>query len=123
MSGFDTVAKTVAGKTIAAIVHAAEAADDGKRKIAQAVRRRLGEAADNLPVVTVLSGRDLDLALGRSHVIHAALVAGAGSRIFLERWRRLCVYRGAIAMNVAPLDPEAAGIDDDTNPQDCERNV
>ncbi|WP_084327336.1 RNA-binding protein [Salinarimonas rosea] len=122
VSGFDTVVKTVGSKTIASLVHASEAADDGKRKIAQALRRRLGETAERIPVVTELSVDDLDLALGRSHVIHAALVAGAGSRIFLERWRRLCVYRGTIAMNAAPLDPEGAGLDDETNPQDRERN-
>ncbi|WP_443726257.1 RNA-binding protein [Salinarimonas chemoclinalis] len=122
VSGFDTVVKTVGSKSIACLVHASEAADDGKRKVAQALRRRLGETAERIPVVTELSVDDLDLALGRSRVIHAALVAGAGSRIFLERWRRLCVYRGAIAMNAAPLDPEGAGLDDDTNPQDRERN-
>lgn len=122
VTGFDTVVKTVAGKTLAAIVHASEAAEDGRRKIAQAVRRRLGEAAAEIPVVTELSGHDLDLALGRSHVIHAALVAGAGSRPFLERRRRLCVYRGSIAMTAAPLDPDEAGTDDDTNAQDRERN-
>jgi len=123
VTGFDTVARTVVSKPVAAIVHASEAAEDGKRKTAQAARRRLGDAAERIPVVTELSGDDLDLALGRSHVIHAALVAGAGSRIFLERWRRLCVYRGSIAMTAAPLDPDEAGIDDGTNPQDCERNV
>ena len=32
---------------------------------------------------------ELDLALGRAHVIHAALVAGAASDGFLARWRRL----------------------------------
>lgn len=124
VTGFDTVVKTIGGKQrIAAVVHASEAADDGKRKIGQAVRRRLGDAADAVPIVTDLSGHDLDLALGRSHVIHAALVAGAGSQLFLERRRRLCVYRGSIAMTVAPLDPDEADPSADTNPQDCERNV
>ncbi|WP_349369648.1 RNA-binding protein [Salinarimonas sp.] len=122
VTGFDTVVKTIVSKPIAALVHAAEAAEDGKRKIAQALRRRLGDAAERIPVVTELSGHDLDLALGRSHVIHAALVSGAGSRVFLERWGRLSVYRGSIAMAAAPLDPEEADADD-TNPQDCERNV
>ncbi|MGJ3265047.1 MAG: RNA-binding protein [Salinarimonas sp.] len=122
VTGFDTVVKTVGSKSIAALVHASEAAEDGKRKIGQALRRRLGETAERIPIVMELSVDDLDLALGRSHVIHAALVAGAGSRIFLERWRRLCVYRGTIAMTAAPLDPEAGGPDDDTNPQDRERN-
>jgi hypothetical protein len=39
----------------------------------------------------------LDLALGRSHVIHAALVAGAGSDGFLNRWHRYRTFRGTDA--------------------------
>ncbi|TVR09388.1 MAG: RNA-binding protein [Salinarimonadaceae bacterium] len=112
VTGFHKVEGAAQGETIAALVHAAEAAPDGRRKIGQALRRRHGEADESIPVIDFLSGDDLDLALGRSHVIHAALVAGAGSRGFLERWRRLCVFRGSIAMNDAPHEEER---DDDEN--------
>lgn len=115
ITGFHKVEGAAQGESLAAIVHAAEAAPDGRRKIAQALRRRLGEAAESVPVIDFLSGDDLDLALGRSHVIHAALVAGAGSRGFLERWRRLCVFRGSIAMADAPRE-EGRGEDDENEP-------
>jgi hypothetical protein len=36
--------------------------------------------------------RRVDMALGRDHVIHAALVAGAGTAGLLARWRRLHVF-------------------------------
>lgn len=120
VTGFGKVEAAAASGDVVAIVHAAEAAADGRRKIAQALRRRLGEASMSIPVVDVLESHDLDLALGRSHVIHAALVAGAGSVLFIERWRRFCVYRGSLAMPAAPLDE--VGDVDDTNPQDHERN-
>lgn len=120
VTGFGKVEAAAAGGGIVAVVHAAEAAADGRRKVSQALRRRLGEAASSIPIVDVLESHDLDLAMGRSHVIHAALVAGAGSALFIERWRRLCVYRGSLAMHAAPLDE--AGDVDDTNPQDRERN-
>jgi uncharacterized protein len=107
VTGFHKVESAIGSDTIVALVHAAEAAEDGRRKIAQALRRRLGESYTTVPVIESLSGEDLDLALGRSRVIHAALVAGAGSRGFLERWRRLCVFRGSIPMAEAPLDEEA----------------
>jgi predicted RNA-binding protein YlxR (DUF448 family) len=117
VTGFHKVESAIDGGTVVAIIHAAEAAEDGRRKIAQALRRRLGEGDGSIPVIDSLPGEDLDLALGRSHVIHAALVAGAGSKGFLERWRRLCVYRGSIAMAAAPLaeddrtdDNEPAGL-------------
>jgi hypothetical protein len=37
----------------------------------------------------------LDLALGRSNVIHAALLAGPASRTFLSRSQTLVRYRSA----------------------------
>jgi len=107
VTGFQKVESTIGSGTVVALLHAAEAAEDGRRKLAQALRRRLGEDMDTIPVIDSMSGDDLDLALGRSRVIHAALVAGAGSRGFLERWRRLCVFRGSIPMADAPLDEDA----------------
>lgn len=93
------------GRTrVAALVHAAEAAADGRRKLAQALHRgrQGGDSAlqqghigppDDIPVIDCFGGKDLDLALGRTHVIHAALVAGTGSDGFMTRWRRLARYR------------------------------
>lgn len=103
ITGFHKVESALEAGEAIALIHAAEAAEDGRRKLLQALRRRFGDQASTIPIVESLSGSDLDLALGRSHVIHAALVAGAGGKGFLERWRRLCVYRGSIAVSAAPL--------------------
>jgi uncharacterized protein len=94
ITGFAKVESALAEKPVAALVHAAEAAEDGRRKLAGQLRKRFGDAIYNFPVIQDLSNDDLDLALGRSHVIHAALVAGAGSDGFLNRWRRYRFYRG-----------------------------
>ncbi len=110
ITGFHKVEAALGSESIVALIHAAEAAEDGRRKIAQALRRRPGGDLRSIPVIDLMAGEDLDLALGRSRVIHAALVAGAGSKGFLERWRRLCVFRGSIAMADAPLD-EGEGLD------------
>ena len=47
------------------------------------------------PVVTALTSEQLDLALGRSNVIHAALLAGPASKTFLSRSQILVRYRMA----------------------------
>jgi hypothetical protein len=47
------------------------------------------------PVVTALTSEQLDLALGRSNVIHAALLAGPASKTFLSRSHVLVRYRMA----------------------------
>lgn len=97
ISGFAKVEAAIAEKPLAALIHAADASPDGRRKLAARLRKRLGEAIYGFPVIQDLSNDELDLALGRSHVIHAALVAGAGSDGFLNRWRRYRSYRGTDA--------------------------
>jgi hypothetical protein len=47
------------------------------------------------PIVTALTSEQLDLALGRSNVIHAALLAGPASKTFLSRSHILVRYRMA----------------------------
>src|SRR5918994_5528036 len=93
VAGFAKVEAVIGSGSVAALLHAREAAPDGRRKLAGALRKGAGDAISALPIVDELSGDELDLALGRSHVIHAALVAGAGSEGFLARWRRLRAYR------------------------------
>ena len=103
ITGFQKVESAITDKPIVALIHAAEAADDGRRKLANQLRKRLDGAISGFPVVQDLSNDELDLALGRSHVIHAALVAGAGSDGFLNRWHRYRSYSG--------LDADQAGLD------------
>ena len=93
VTGFAKVEAALAEKPIAALIHAQDAGADGRRKLTGALRKSSRDAISAPPVVDDLSGDELDLALGRSHVIHAALVAGAGSEGFLARWRRLRAYR------------------------------
>ena len=126
VTGFAKVEAAIAGGHVAALVHAAEAAEDGRRKLAGALRRRQGDAISAIPVIDDLAGLDLDLALGRPNVIHAAIVAGAGGDGFLARWRRLRSYRGSGADQAALLD-EHGGADHmtpnaDAMPQELTRN-
>ncbi|MET7243942.1 RNA-binding protein [Methylobacterium sp. EM32] len=98
VTGFTKVESAVDSPTgVKALVHASDASPDGRRKLAQALRRRYGDAISRIPVLDDLSGEELDMALGRDHVIHAALVAGAGTAGLLARWRRLHVFRGGTA--------------------------
>jgi hypothetical protein len=46
-----------------------------------------------IPVVTTLTSAELDLALGRANVIHAALLAGPASKTFLQRSQILVRYQ------------------------------
>jgi hypothetical protein len=114
VTGFGKVEATIAEKPIVALIHAMEAAEDGRRKLANGLRKRLGGAISGFPVIMDLSEDELDLALGRPHVIHAALVAGAGSDGFLMRWHRYRSYRGDVAEPASPSDE--AGDPNDIEP-------
>jgi uncharacterized protein len=100
VTGFTKVEAAIGSSRppVLAIIQAADAADDGVRKIEQALRRRFG--ADGLADGAVLVSRDftareLDLAIGGAHVIHAALLAGPAAEGALERVRLLARYRQA----------------------------
>lgn len=90
VTGFAKVEAALAHDQVVALLHAAEAAPDGVRKLDAALRRRDGGTT---PVVRILSSAQLDLALGRPNVVHAALLAGPSSETFLARIKRLQRFR------------------------------
>jgi predicted RNA-binding protein YlxR (DUF448 family) len=83
--------------SIQALIHASDGAADGIRKLDALAGQNPGINDDSnpLPVVTALTSEQLDLALGRSNVIHAALLAGPASKTFLSRSHILVRYRMA----------------------------
>lgn len=93
--GFAKVETAVAREPLAGIVHAAEAGADGVSKLTAALKRRFGGEI-GCPVVRIFAGPQLDLALGRSNVIHAALLSGRAAEIFIERASALGRYRGEV---------------------------
>jgi len=82
---------------VQALIHASDGAADGIRKLDALVRPNPGinDESDPFPIIKALTSEQLDLALGRSNVIHAALLAGPASRTFLSRSQLLVRYRMA----------------------------
>ena len=79
---------------VAAILSASDGSPEGARKIAAAAaRRQTGENAPEIPVIAAFTSAQLDLALGRSNVVHAALLAGPASNGFLARCQSLERFR------------------------------
>ncbi len=101
ISGFSKVEETLkslpAQTSVRALIHASDGAADGIRKLDAMVRQNAGinDESNQFPVVTALTSEQLDLALGRSNVIHAALLAGPASKTFLSRSQILVRYRMA----------------------------
>jgi uncharacterized protein len=114
ISGFAKVADALdrhGRDPIRALIHASDGGTDGIRKLDAMVRQngRNRDQTAEIPVVNALNSEQLDLALGRSNVIHAALLAGSASDTFLSRSHMLVRYRMAdddgIAAKAAKKSP------------------
>jgi hypothetical protein len=90
-AGFGKTETALAHDRVVGVIHAAEAAPDGVRKLDAAQRRLTPEG--KIVVISGLTSAQLDLALGRANVIHAALLAGPASDTFLARFQRLERFR------------------------------
>jgi hypothetical protein len=97
VAGFAKVEGALQGHQAVALIHAADGAADGIRKLDAILRQNTGKDGESpeFPVIGVLTSEQLDLALGRSNVIHAALLAGAAGKTFLSRSQFLVRYRMA----------------------------
>ena len=93
VGGFAKVEAALARDDVLALIHASDAAEDGKRKLMAAIRRARTEESGEIEVISIFAGTDLDLALNRPNVVHAALLAGPGSETFLSRVKRLQRFR------------------------------
>ena len=94
VSGFGKVAGALEQGEINVLVEAVDGSEDGRRKLLQSARRGEGLTGRNPKIVAIFTSSQLDLALGRTNVIHAALATGGPSEAFLSRCVRLTLYRG-----------------------------
>jgi predicted RNA-binding protein YlxR (DUF448 family) len=89
--GFGRIDRALLRERIVGLLHAVEAAPEGVRKLNAALNRR--EDAADIAVIDGFTTAQLDLALGRANVIHAALLVGPESETFLARAARLDCFR------------------------------
>mgnify|MGYP000173178573 CR=1 FL=1 len=101
VAGFGKVEDALERGQAVALLHASDGAADGIRKLdaKRTAAIRQIDAGQNeitgIPVISVLTSAELDLALGRSNVIHAAVLAGPAGETFLSRSQVLVRYRMA----------------------------
>jgi predicted RNA-binding protein YlxR (DUF448 family) len=105
VAGFAKVAVALQEGSVTALLHAGDAAADGVRKLNAAALRQTTDRGEQIPVIDIFSGVQLDLALGRSNVIHAALVTGPESATFLARSLKLARFRTGISGDAADRNP------------------
>jgi len=93
VTGYEKVLAEITAGRLAVLIGARDGSEDGQRKLAGALRARyaaLGKA--EAPVLKPLWGDEMDLALGRTNVVHAALTKGSMERKVLGDLARLECY-------------------------------
>jgi predicted RNA-binding protein YlxR (DUF448 family) len=101
VSGFTKAEDAIGQRDMVALLHASDGAADGIRKLDAKLDAQTRQTAENtgkshdVPVIAALTSEELDLALGRSNVIHAAVLAGPAGKTFLSRSQILVRYRTA----------------------------
>ena len=90
-SGFSKTESALRSHAASVLLEASDAAVDGRGKLERIYARTAGGGG----VLTGLfDSTQLGLALGRPHVIHAALARGAATDAFVARCRKLAQFRG-----------------------------
>lgn len=103
-TGFDKLDALVAKSPVAVLLHAREASPDGAGKLDRkyaAVSRANGREPR---IVTLFTLEQLSLAIGRSNVVHAALIQGGATEKFLSEAGRLERYRPALVEEIGTPD-------------------
>jgi uncharacterized protein len=100
---------TASKRNLAGLMHASDGARDGVSKLDRLLDGVLGDQGKSVARINLFDSRQLDLALGKTNVIHAALTVGPASAAFLAKVERLTLYRSAPGASKAV--PAAAGAD------------
>jgi predicted RNA-binding protein YlxR (DUF448 family) len=93
ISGFEKVRSALGNEEVLALIEASDGAPDGRRKLAGTsqgdAKAAPGEPSGaRLSVIDCFSSAELDLALGRPHVIHAALLKAPAGGFALAKCLR-----------------------------------
>ena len=118
VGGFSKVEAALGRYDVRALIHASDAAADGKRKLDGALHRNNDGKSREIAMIDIFTGTQLDLALNRPNVVHAALLAGPGSETFLARAARLARYRTGNSPDEVSADAPTEGALDVNAPAD-----
>jgi uncharacterized protein len=113
VTGFSNVEAALARDHVVAVLHASDAAADGVRKIAGALHRQLQADEQRIRVISAFTAAQLNLALGRPNVIHAALLTGPAAETFMARYARLQRFQSGDRQQWADRKPQKQRFEDE----------
>jgi len=96
VNGLSKVEAALRAGNVVALLHAADGAEDGLRKLVNAVTAAAAKKGKTRKVWREFDSMQLDLALGATNVIHAAITKGKAAQNCRMRIALLADYRGKI---------------------------
>jgi predicted RNA-binding protein YlxR (DUF448 family) len=106
LAGFDKVREALDSGTIDLLVHGSDAASDGREKLDRKFQAVQGARSQNAEFSADLTIAQLSLAMGRSNVVHAALIYGGVTDRFKIAAGRLRRYRSGVSLPVCTTASE-----------------
>jgi uncharacterized protein len=93
LTGFSKVDSAIAAGTVMVLLHGADGSVDGMEKLDRRYLAMCRDAGQRPHIERCFAIAQLSLALGRSNVVHAALMMGGAAQNFLSEAGRLERYR------------------------------
>ncbi len=90
ITGSAKIEAALVQKTVIALLHARDGAEDGIRKVMQVARR---SDVKNIEDLRIFTSQQLENALGKGNVIHVAIINSDAGRFFTGVAKRLQTYR------------------------------
>ena len=94
VAGFEKVAAAIGKGRVSVLLEAADGAEDGRRKLVGKLNSAGQHGGQQAEIVRSFDSAALDLALGRPHVIHAALTGNGLAGKFVAAARKYEAYTG-----------------------------
>lgn len=95
VAGFAKVEKALAGDRRMVLLHASDAAPDGRRKLDRMVPKGAGAGEETSSPLACFTSDEVSAALGRHNVMHAAITADGAGRNFIGAALKFMRYAGA----------------------------
>lgn len=92
-TGFTKIDAGIVGGKVAALLHSADAGDDGVEKLDRRYRAMCRDLDRPPQILRDFANDQMSLAIGRANVVHAALTKGGAAQFFLKQAGRLQRYR------------------------------
>jgi uncharacterized protein len=105
VSGYVKVEKTLSGRKLVKLFHAADASLDGSRKLDRIAAARTGEDAGDAEPIACFTSAELSAALGKVNVNHAAVAVDGAGRKCVWSAKRFVNYMGTRPAAATAADP------------------